>query len=293
MKRLAIGIFGLAVLVLMLVAGCSNDSSSPATSDVAADREALEDLIVDDASMFGDGSRGEGDQMGPCSAPSLAAVDPLFWWRQVTGLVRQVEAEIEYPEEAPPYANVTVTLDITGTFNVLTADSTYEKDLHDTGVRYAYLERRGEWWDRFRGWELVSVSGLEIISDPCTRVINSLHVSSSMGSVDTTLTDVSTLVLVEDLFDFQPGEEVTLTVDTGDETDLVFLHTRFWRAPFASIGGGLFQGTWTTSEDPVHPEWRRRAAVDVIEEGTLFDSEGPYDSHAWAVPFWVGRLGTP
>jgi hypothetical protein len=294
MKRLMIAVFGTAILVLMLQAGCSKDStSSPATSDLESDRAAVEELISSDASVVGDSSRGEGDQMGPCGAPSFEPIEPLFWWRQVTGFVRQVEASIEYPEEGYPYANVTITLDITGTFNVITVDSTYRKDLHDVGIRYAYLERRGQWWNRFRGWELVSVSGVEIISQPSTRTINSLHVTSSMGTVDTVLTDVSTLVPLEELFNFQPGEEVTLTVDTGDETDVVFLHTRFWRAPFTNLGGGIFEGTWTTNDDPVHPERRRRAAVDVIEQGTLFDSEEPYDSYAWAVPYYVGRLGTP
>jgi hypothetical protein len=291
MKRLMLGFWGLAILVLMLQAGCSRDPASPASEDLQADEEAVVDLLYDEAGMFDDGSRGEGEQLGPNQAPPSAPTQPLFWWREITGIIRHVDATVEYPEEGYPYADVTITLDLTGTYNILTMEETYGKDLHDVGVRYAYLERQGERWERFRGWRLLSLSGMEIVSQPSTRMVNSVHVSSSMGSVDTTLTDVSTLVPVEDLFSFEPGEEVTVTVDTGDGTDLVFLHTRFWRRPFTHIGGGVFEGTWTVAEDPVHPEWRRRAAVDVITAETLFDSEAPYDSHAWVVPYRVDAEG--
>jgi hypothetical protein len=288
-------VVGLLSLVILFILGGCGQNQSPVGPNVSLDDETYVRAFVEDNSDlftydYQDGS-GEIDDGGDDLAmfKELEGIDPVAFWREITHRQKDIDIHI-YKDSLGAHAEVTITTTLQGWFHTVSMDSDYTKEIDDTAVRYAYLERpAGERGGaRHGGWELKAISGWEIVSDPCTKTIISVQVTSSSGAVDTTITDVSSLWDVEDLFLLQPGEEVTLTVDTGDEEDLVFLHApHFFRRPFQHIGGGVFQGSWVTIENPPHPARPRHATIDVIDHGTVFDDTMPYDSRAWGMVYFV------
>jgi hypothetical protein len=288
--------FGTAI-VLMVLAGCGQNQGPVAPSGVESDEENLKVLVEDNPDLFTfeyqDGSQESGEGIPESALPK--DIDPVAFWREITE--KQREVDINIVQDSITTAQVTVTTYIQGLFHTVTMDSHYTKPIDDTAVRYAYLEKEKPGISdgshrRHGGWTLEKISGWEIFSNPCTKQINSLQVTSSSGLVDTVITDISSLWDVEDLFVFQPGDSVTLTVDTGNADDLVFLHAPgICRRPFRHIGGGVFTGTWVTGRWP-HTDVRpraRHAAVDVIDHGTVFDDQLPYDSRAWGMVCFVGE----
>lgn len=288
----------LATAVLLALAGCGKSQGPVAPSTSMTDEENLKAFVEDNPDLFyydyQDGS--EGVENGGEALALLKDIDPVAFWREITYREKEVDVHIVH-DSLLTYADVTITVYLQGLFHTVTMDSDYTKEIDDTAVRYAYLEKNnpGHTSDTVRphgGWELKKVSGWEITSDPCTKEIYSVQITSSSGLVDTTITDVSGLWDLEDLFVFDPGDSVTLTVDTGNPTDLVFLHGPFFcRRPFQHIGGGVYQGTWVTAEGP-HAEVKprpRHAAIDVIDHGSVFDDQMPYDSKAWGMVYFVGE----
>ncbi len=284
----------LAVGILFVLAGCAQNQSPVGPTD-SPDETYLRAFVDDNSELFTydyqDGSGEVADGGGdPAMSKLLAEIDPVVFWREITHRTKNIDISI-YQDSLMDYAEVTITTTLQGLFHTVTMEVDYTKDIDDTAVRYAYLERSGseQVGRRYGGWELKAISGWEIVSNPCTKVIHSVQVISSSGSIDTTITDVSSLWNLEDLFVLDPGDSVTFTVDTGNPDDLVFLHApHFFRHPFRHIGGGVFQGTWVTAADPPHPARPRHATIDVIDHGTVFDDLMPYDSRAWGMSCFVG-----
>ncbi len=283
--------------VLLVLAGCGQNQGPVAPSAVESDEDNLKVLVEDYPDLFTfdyqDGSQESTEGIPGTTLPK--DIDPVAFWREITD--KQREVDINIVQDSITTAQVTVTTYIQGLFHTVTMDSHYTKPIDDTAVRYAYLEKEKPGPSdgdnrRHGGWTLKKISGWEIVSNPCTKQINSLQVSSSSGLVDTVITDITSLWDVEDLLVFQPGDSVTLTVDTGNPDDLVFLHApSICRRPFQHIGGGVFTGTWVTSRGP-HADVRpraRHATIDVIDHGTVFDDQLPYDSRAWGMVYFVGE----
>lgn len=300
MKGLRILTLEVFILAILFILGGCGKNESPVGPEISGDDETIlrafvdeyPDLFTFDYEDYEDGSQ-ETESWSP--DPALPRpIDPVAFWREITD--KQREVDIHIVQDSITTAEVTVTTYIQGLFHTVTMDSHYTKQIDDTAVRYAYLEKErpgpsnGD-TRRHGGWTLKKISGWEIFSHPCTKQINSLQVTSSSGLVDTVITDISSLWDVEDLFVFQPGDSVTLTVDTGNPDDLVFLHApRVFRRPFQHIGGGVFTGTWVTCQWPsvdVRPR-PKHATIDVIDHGTVFDDELPYDSRAWGMVYFVG-----
>jgi hypothetical protein len=287
----------LAVTILFVLAGCGQNQGPVGPSASLDDEAYVRAYVEDNSDLFSydyqDGSEEVADG-GDDAALSkmLADIDPVAFWREITYREKDIDIHI-YKDSVMAHAEVTITVALQGLFHTVTMDSDYTKEIDDTAVRYAYLERPlpgGQTRETYGGWELKAISGWEIVSNPCTKVINSVQVTSSSGLIDTTITEVSSLWDLEDLFVLDPGDSVTLTVDTGDPEDLVFLHApHFFRRPFQHIGGGLFRGTWATVEDPPYPSRPRHATIDVIDHGTVFDDTMPYDARAWGMVYFVGE----
>jgi len=288
----------LFVAILFVIGGCGK-STSPVGPQLTGDDETnLRVLIEDNPELFSydieDGSeesQGVNQDIG-----NAKTIEPVAFWREITSREREVDIHITHPGgDSLPCAEVTITTYYRGLFHTVSMDSEYTKEIDDTAVRYAYLEKESHdgsdaQMRAYGGWRLKKVSGWEVASDPCTKEIYSLQITS--GSVDTTIADMSSLWDLEDLLAFDPGDSVTLTVDTGNPEDLVFLHAPLCvRRSFKHIGGGIFTGTWVTTEDP-HVAARsrpRHAAIDVIDHGTVFDDELPYDSRVWGMVYFVGE----
>ncbi len=289
LKTIPIALLFLGPLVL---GGCGQKGTSLGPEEISGDiseKAEIAGLISADPEHFAFDVRV--DSTTYPLGKALAGIEPVSFFREIKQVTKDIEVHIVYPDSGVPYADVTVTAELIGQFHTVTMDSTYLKPIDDTAVRFAYFERTGRPRNprHRRGWELKKISGVEIHSNPCTKVIKRIHISSDQGSVDTTITDVSTLVDKEEIFTFKPGEVVTLEVETDSPEDIVFLHAHHRRMPFHHIGGGLYVGSWRTTTDPRCFGRPRHAAVDVIDHGTIFDDQAPYDSRAWGMCYRVKR----
>ena len=133
---------------------------------------------------------------------------------------------------------------------------------------------------------LTQISGASIESEGATRQIQSVTVQGASESY--TITDPLALVDVPDLPTFVRGEDVTVTVVTGDPADEVFLHSKGHRLQFQNNGDGTFTGNWHIPRG--HGDPIRCIGIDVLSHGTLFDDVAPYDSRAWVLPYRVERV---
>lgn len=287
----------LATAMLLALGGCGKSQGPVGPSASMSDQESLRTFVEDNPDLFfydyQDGS--EEVEGGGTDGALLKDIDPVAFWREITYREREIDIHI-VQDSLVTYAEVTITTYLQGLFHTVTMEGDYTKEIDDTAVRHAYFELEGpavaEVNRPYGGWKLKKISGWEITSTPCTKAIYSVQVSSSSGLVDTTITDVSSLWDLENLFVFDLGDSVTLTVDTGNPDDLVFLHApHFFRRPFKHIGGGVFTGTWvTTTRTYVDLKPRpRHATIDVIDHGTVFDDQLPYDAKAWGVVYFVGE----
>lgn len=281
----------LALLVgLVALQGCFDSSPNSASSDVAVDEDAIRSVIFEDEGELTstDVRFFEDDTDGPAAAP----INTVRWRRQLLDLDRSVSIEIHEPAGEIPTADVAIQADATGLLHLLVNEGDVlrrvTKDFGDTGVRSLFFEKSraaANMDDRrfHRGWKLVAMSGVAIESPGTTRAIHSTRVQA--GDVDRTFDNVTQLVRVDDILTIAPATMVTVTVDTGDATDHVFLHRRHLRSrmEFANNGDGTFTATFET--DPrMGP---RHFAIDVLADGTLYDDEAPYDNVVWGIPYRV------
>jgi hypothetical protein len=287
-------------LVAFGLAGCGDESGTGIDTGATAesDEAAIGMIISEDLDNFGFGTEMDesavavGNIDGKVSLEG-APIESFFFARLARVVHRSADVQIEQPAGEPPVATVTVTHQLEGIFRLFYDDvgsiylpGSIDKPLSDTATRRAVFVKRGG-HERHRGWKLVEISGTELISNPSTKVIQSVEISSA--SVNMVITDPLELWPLPEVPTFLPGEEVTLTVTTGDETDFVFLHWPGGKDDFTPLGGGVFEGTWTTGPQ----EGRRRVAIDVIDEDTLFDDEAPYDSAAWGFPYRIAEYVDP
>ena len=281
-------IFGVA-LVLQGCFGSSSDSNPAATSDdSAAEEEAIGSVVFEEDSDLADPDVMWFDE-GDISPSSLATapINTMGWRRELLSLDKTIEITIENPQGEIPTADVTVTAEASGLLHLWACGDSmlvrYAKDFEDTGVRSLYFERVRDRGPRHRGWKLMALSGVLIESPGTTRSIHSIRVQAD--GVDETITGVTELIRRGDVMKLPAGSEVTVTVDTGDATDQVFLHLRHFRRrlELASNGDGTFTGVYVTERR----SGPRHAVIDVLSEATLFDDEAPYDNLAWGYPYVV------
>jgi hypothetical protein len=294
-NRLVFLMIGLAGLAL---AGCNfdEDTTGPAANDqnqAQTDDQAIRNLMTDEDDYFGAGEVLSEDavEIGipeGKESPSGAPIESFFFRRIILNREIHREVHIEIPPEGPAVATVSTRENLGGIFRLFYDDperiylpGVIDKRLHAISTHRAVFVRRRDLNDRHRGWRLTQVSGAEIVSEPTTKDIRSLEISSH--SVNEVITDPLELVPIRELPTFQPGEQVTLRVTTNDESDFVFLHTGHGKDEFHPVGGAVFEGTWTVGERRGH----RRVAVDVIDRETLFDDEAPYDSVIWVFHYRV------
>lgn len=289
MKKLGSILVALLFLGSLIVIGCDQKGTSLGPEEEISERAEIEGLIKSDVDHFTFDVRV--DSTTYPLGKTLERIEPVSFFREINQITRDIDIHIVHPDSGVPYAEVAVTADLIGQFHTISMDSTYLKPIDDTAVRFAYFEKTGRPRNprHHRGWELKKISGVEIYSNPCTKVIKSVHISSDLGSVDTTITDVTTLMDKEDIFRFKPGEFVTLEVETESPDDIVLLHVPHRRMPFHHIGVGLYVGSWRTTTDSRHFRRPKHAVMDVIDHGTIFDDQAPYDSRAWGISYRVGR----
>lgn len=288
-----------ALALLLVASGCEQN---PTSTDTTADETAILNLLGAEADLFdADIFVAEGtDDSGPF-AKTLTGIIPWRFGRHINTKQKDISISIDNTVQ-PATAEVTWTVAKTGAFLVMDTTSTiYSKDFSDTMIKFATLERRGNINTDRRGWRIISLTGTEIVSDNATVGIVSINLSST-GGADTTFSDVSTLVLREDIKKFAPQDTITITVTTNDTDDVVLLHYPAWasghqqrhhrRVELVNNGDGTHTGTWVTRGMVWrHGQMRnppRYITVDVLSHGTIYDDTLAYDSIAWGFVYRVG-----
>lgn len=194
----------------------------------------------------------------------------------------------------------------------------YRKRLNHVVRRYAVYARHtrdnasDQLSDHRRGWHLDKISMGDGNSLPNhTITINEMTVVSSGGYNRTFTNPLETIYdSRDDLPTFSPGDSVTVTVklrnetlnpvdpDSSGSTEKVLLHFGTNRHHHARkafryagtdpvSGDQLYVGSWTVRQEA---GGIYHAIVDVIDNGTIFDSDArtyPYNSRTWSTPYRV------
>jgi hypothetical protein len=284
---------------LFLLAGCG-DTVTVADPSAVDDEEVLRGYLEDDG-LFDDMGPYEVGQMALGGSDGRDEIDPLTFWRVVTG--HDCYREIVH-DPGEDTAEVTVHREIWGDLHIIDESMVeYVKPFHHAGIRHATFVRDPDWDPPSNGshghgaiggqgettrnqyrcgpWILTEISGFLAESDTLTIGIDWIRVQSA--TVDVTITDPLALMTVPDeIMVFEVGEEVTVTVSGPPEDSILFLHTRRWKSPFQYDGAGAFTGTWTVTRRGRHCAW-----VEAMARGTLFDSEHPEDTLIWGMPYAV------
>lgn len=264
------------VILSFLLIGCSEDSTNPDSYefDEEEDNTSIENLLQSETGTT-DSFRtyvvNEEDE----------EEDTLFFYRQITA--RTINLEIEYTNNH--YAEVTRNVLFEGILHIFTPDSVeYEKEFTENAVRYFDLERDPDNHNGFRGWRLVATSGKEYWTDDNEVMIEACHIQTT--EVDTVITDISEKILLDNLIELSRNTEVTLTVTTGNNDDLLFIHYHlFQRKPFTNNEDGTYTVTFNT---PIFGRFRR-FGIDAISHDTLYDFEDGYSSHSWGILYQLSE----
>ncbi len=290
-----------AALALLLVAsGCE---LTPTSIDTEEEEAAILSLLLEEADLFDANLfTAEGTNDPGVAAKTATEIVPLRFGRQISSIDKDITISIDNTVE-PATAEVTWNIAKTGVFLVQdTSRTIYSKDFSDNMIKFATLERRGGINTMRRGWRIISLSGTEIVSDGATVKIVSVNLNSTNG-VDTTFTDVSTLVMKDAIKAFAPQDTVTVTVTTENLDDVVLLHYPAWssgnhqrhhrRIELTNNGDYTYTGTWVTRGMVWrHGQMRnppRYITVDVLSNGTIYDDTLAYDSIAWGFVYRVGN----
>jgi hypothetical protein len=244
---------------------------------------------------------GSKDPLGPTSgeteavtAGTSAAIDPLFFWRDIRRVQRWYEVAFADTDSTgqPATAVITVHKRLAGSFNIVVGEGGAEgnpvdghvvrKPLRDHWVRRVLLKRVANIDGRERRpWRVAAVSGVEITSRDAQTRLQSLRVQS--GDLDTTITRPLAFWRLRRMIHLQADATVTLTAATTASEDVVVLYVRDRRARFHNNGDGTHTITWTVRA----LEGLRHLGVNALSHDTLFDDEAPYDSQTWILPYVV------
>ena len=265
---------------MLMTHGCEQNI----TEAERRDEEAIQDLIAGLSDWFAvDGHLGKESEEPQGKEP----IRPIFWWREVERPIPRI-ITIDLVGDS---AFVTVERDIEGWFNIVVdvdPDSILHKVLADSSKRYAVF-KRDTVPEYHRGWRVVSLSGVEIVSDFNTVRIDSVRLELAASGWDTLIVNPLQVFAREEVLTLPPDAEVEVTAYTNESTACVFLHTfRPWRPHrwrFRHQGDGVFYGRWVTP----HRLGIHHAAVDIIHHDTIYDDAYSYDSHAWLLPYRVTR----
>ena len=140
-------------------------------------------------------------------------------------------------------------------------------------------------------WKVAGVSGVDVRSfDPTSGTDNPVYGDTQIKSVrlqtatlDTTILDPLQFLMLHRIHIFGPSEDVTITVTTASNNDVVVLVRAGMRRRFHNNGDGTYTLMWRTSpEDGIH-----HFGVNALSNGTLFDDQAAYDSDAWIFPYAI------
>lgn len=289
----------LAPFLLLLLSGCgkSADMVAPAPaanaeeSNVSAELALHPELVEDELAESRDQTAVE-SATASTGAGMAAAIDPLFFWRDIRRVERAYEFAFRDTDSTgvPQAVVVTIHKRFAGTFNVVARQDVPEgapqegrliqKPLHDHWVRRVLL-RRVDNADARRRWRIAATSGVEVTSRAAETRLVSLRIQS--GALDTTVTDPLALFRLRQVLRLPADAQVVLTATTLRNDDVVVFYRYGARSRFQNNGDNTYSTTWTVAA----LAGVRHLGVNALSHGTLFDDEAPYDSQAWILPYVV------
>ncbi|GAB4373960.1 MAG: hypothetical protein Kow0042_18210 [Calditrichia bacterium] len=194
----------------------------------------------------------------------------------------------------------------------------HRKNLQHDVMRKAIFVKRTPNEDGYRNprkrWRLAAVSLCLGESKPVPTVkIEKIGITTGSGDSLTFTDPLQTMLWIpQDIPTFLKGDVVTVTALVSNSTlnpvpdpitgatETVLLHFGINRSHHArkrfeykgidpATGFNIYQGSWTVRE-PAHPHRPFHAVVDVIDNGTIYDSDEqtyPYNSNTWGCPYRV------
>ena len=134
--------------------------------------------------------------------------------------------------------------------------------------------------DHENHWRVAAVSGVEVTSKDATTHIVSVRVQTA--DKDTTITDPLAFMKLRKVLNFIPQTQVTITVMTMRNDDVVVLMHSLRRFRFHNNGDNTYTGVFPTG---VFMAGLHHIGVNALSNGTLFDDQAPYDSQSWIFPY--------
>jgi hypothetical protein len=284
------------------LAGCGrNNVSGPAPGSSSQDEAAITGAMVQSPAVIEDGEFESSDPttVGGGASPAAinAAITPLRYWRTITHVDRRFEFAFADSDSLgrPRTAIVTVLKHLTGRFNILTGlpgsdstalDSAYSvihKPLDDRWVRRIQLRRTGITADGRPVWRIVATSGVKVTAKDATTHIVSVRVQAD--TLDASITEPLRFFPLRRMLRLAPGTQVTVTVTTERNDDVVVLQLRDHRFRFHNNGDNTYTGVWKVPA--LAPPGPHHFGVNALSHSTLFDDQAPYDSQAWLLPFVI------
>ncbi len=294
--------------VVGLVAGCGktssvNDPAATTRGASSAEQAKVASTLSSEPALVEDGLAESADVTSFDALPgTFTAIQPLRFWRTITDVQRSFQFAFSDTDSTgrPTRAVVVVNKLLTGTFNILTgvpgdSDSVtvIRKPLKDHWVRRILLRRvAADSSEDQPEWRIVATSGVKVTSQNATTAIQSLRVQAP--GLDTTVTDPLAFQYLRRIVRLNPGDQVTLTVTTLRNDNVVVTMIFGHRVRFHNNGDGTYTATWTV------PSWMGGGygaanigvpvlhfGVNALSHGTLYDDTAPYDSQAWVLPFLI------
>jgi len=311
------GLLLLAFAVAAL-AGCSKHSTAPVgggesaeqqgvQSSLASMPEVMNDGLADDQGPMGFSMHGAG---GPLATPG-PEYDPepeggstppeRRFHRVINDVSRSFTFEFSDNDDQgrPRAAHVVVNKLLTGWFIVVHPETLQDVNGQDSVVaRYVQKPLRDRWvrplWlvrcprleggeDPRRGWRLKAASGVNVTSE-IEDEGKQPHIQSvqlQVGENVATFTDPAAAIHWYELWHAPAGSQVSVTVTTDQQDDVVVLYSFGGRVRLTSNGDGTYSGGWTTPSQ----EGLKHFGVDAFSHATLYDDEAGYHSNAWLFPY--------
>ena len=278
MKNRLFPVVWIIIISALLIIGCEKRTTSPSETDW----DAVKSLIAHNPDIFAL------DLFG-------TEADTLFY-REITSRNGDIEEGNKYPADSThwfEYISLTWGDSLIGTFHYRSGGNMYIKPISAIALTNAYFEKWGDNADPYLGWLLKQVSGTVINSVGTTRHLYSVNIVSE--GVDVFLSEPYLLRLVkkDSTLVFQPGKQVTFTIDVpeADTSDFFYLRIKedstSGTIPFTNNGDETLSASWTTTTDASAASGYKHAIIDDINRKSVTDTTYKYDSKAWGIIYRI------
>jgi len=297
--------------------GCEKSPVDNITQEPNANDEALSEIIASEGDVLDQTSLDDDGEQSIIydteNATDGESLNTVRFGRRGEFLLDSIEYEY-FGEEGQPdtLAIATITRTFKGEFIIAEKDTTdapedyriYKKDMENTLVRKTKLVRRMNTGNPRLDWKLDQVSMGIGYSDPTTINISEVKIVGPDGQeyIATSPLDyymdkvglptfsrrdtVKVYVSLSNTNNYEPAPGTTVLLHWG-----VGHRIKRARRPFNDegiypdevAGDGVFSGYWVVQRRP----GKYHAAIDAIDNGTIYDATAPYNAVGWGTPYRV------